>query len=317
MLSICSESSGWRARRIARALFVPTILVLSSALVYAAGSREPSSTAPQAGRIPVVAAENFYGDVASQIGGAKVAVTSILNNPNVDPHEYESSVNDAKSVANARLVIENGGGYDDWMGKLLSASPDPSRIVITAYKIAPVHLPENEHVFYNLDNMDAVAKAIRDSLSKLDPSSAPEFDRNYVTFVASLGPVRAEMAKIKSAYAGTPIGLTETIFLYQALPMDLKVLTPFAFQKAISEGNDPPADAAISAEQQVKEKQIRVLIYNEQTVTQITTRLEKEARTAGIPIIGVTETMPPADHYQSWILNQLEELQKALASSAG
>ena len=262
--------------------------------------------------INVVAAENFYGNIVAQLGGGKVHVTSILSDPNVDPHEYESSVEDAKALAEADLVIENSGGYDDWMDKLLSASPSPRRVLLKGFDIAPHKLPENEHVWYNVDNVLAIAQAVTAGLKKLDPADTPFFTANLQTFSESLSRVRQRLVQLEGKWNGTPVGLTETIFLYQAEPLGLKVLTPFEFQKAIAEGNDPPADTVVAAENQVKGKKIKVLIYNEQTVSPITTKLQDEAKSAGIPVVPVTETMPSALNYQDWMLSQLAVLERAL-----
>ena len=239
----------------------------------------------------------------------------MLCGPNVDPHEYESSVNDTISVAAANLVIENGGGYDDWMDKLLSASPNSRRLILRAYDIAPTKLPDNEHVWYNADNMKAVAAAVADDLKKLDAAHAVDFEQNLHTFDRSLERITREIEEISSRFAGAPVALTETIFLYQSVPMGLKVLTPFEFQKAIAEGNDPPADTVLTAEHQLKNKLVRVLIYNEQTADRITTRLKNLAKAAGIPVVAVTETMPPTMHYQSWMLDQIAALERALSGS--
>ena len=262
--------------------------------------------------INVVAAENFYGNIVTQLGGEKVNVTSILSDPNVDPHEYESSVEDAKALAAADLVIENSGGYDDWMDKLLSASPSSARVLLKGFDIAPTKLPDNEHVWYNVDNVQAIAQAVTESLKKLDPANAQLYAKNLQTFGGSLSRVRQKILLMNEKWHGTPVGLTETIFLYQAKPLGLSVLTPFEFQKAIAEGNDPPADTVVAAENQVKGRKIKVLIVNEQTVSAVTTRLQDEARTAGIPVVPVTETMPSASNYQDWMLSQLTVLERAL-----
>ena len=280
-----------------------TLLALGAAAI-------PAAAAPQ--KIPVVAAENFYGNIVAQIGGEKVDVTSILSDPNVDPHEYESSVEDAKALAVADLVVENSGGYDDWMDKLLSASPSARRVLIKGFDIAPTKLPDNEHVWYNVDNVQAIAQAVTESLKKIDPADAATFVNNLKTFSGSLTRVREKIVQMNGKWHGTPVGLTETIFLYQAIPLGLSVLTPFEFQKAIAEGNDPPADTVVAAENQVKGKKIKVLIYNEQTASPITSRLQDEARAAGIPIVPVTETMPSAVNYQDWMLSQLNALERAL-----
>jgi len=280
-------------------------LAVSLALLSAAGSAAAS-------KVKIVAAENFYGNIAEQIGGDQVTVTSILSDPNVDPHEYESNVDDAKAIADADLVIENSGGYDDWMDKLLSASPNAKRVLLKGFDIAVTKLPDNEHIWYEVDNAQAVAHALADNLAKIDPAGAPAFKKNLQAFDHSLVAIRQKIAELKRKYGGTPVGLTETIFLYQSGPMGLKMLTPLEFQKSIAEGNDPPAEAAAEAESQVKNKQIKLLIYNEQTVTPITTKLQDEAKAAGIPILPVTETMPSAVNYQNWMLSQLVALDRDL-----
>ena len=302
------------ATRLAASVLVVFLLAACSTPAASTPSADPVSGA--AGRvIQVVAAENFYGDLASQLGGAHVSVVSILSNPNVDPHEYESNMQTATAVYHAGLVIENGASYDTWMDKLLSASPNPQRIVITAATVAPHQLADNPHLWYSLVNMQAVAQAITQALVKLDPQDAAVFNANLSTFQASLAPVQQVIDAIKSRYAGTPVGLTETIFLYQTELTGLKVLTPLAFEKAIAEGNDPPADSVVTTNDQVIHKQVKVLIYNQQTVTPITTNLENEAKAAGIPLVSVTETMPEGKTYQQWMLDQLSALKQALQTN--
>lgn len=278
-------------------------------------------TAPAApgrdAKIKVVAAENFYGDIAGQLGGKLVSVTSILSDPNVDPHEYQSNVRTGLEVSQANLVIENGGGYDDWMDKLLSAAPENNRLLLRGFNLAPIRLPENEHVWYSFTDIAAIAQAITADLKKLDQADAATFERNLQTFKQSLQPLQQKIAALKAEYQGTPVGLTETIYLYQTQQEGLNVLTPFAFEKAIAEGNDPPADAVITTTDQITHHQVRVLIYNAQTVTPITTNLENLARTEHIPIVPVTETMPPGKTYQTWMMDQLSLLQTALGGQTG
>ncbi len=291
----------WRGRSF-RSLFLVTLVLLCAGAVAL-------HAAPA---LNVVAAENFYGSVVQQIGGERVSVRSIMSDPNIDPHEYESSVADAKAIATADLVVENGGGYDDWMDKLLSASPRASRIVLSGYDRAVKKLPDNEHVWYDVENVQAIAAAVTQSLSRLDPANATLFTANEKVFVKSLAQIRQRMSQIASRFSGAPVGLTETIFLYQSGPLGLNVLTPFEFQKAIAEGNDPPADTVVTVAKQIREKKIKVLIYNEQTSSPVTTKVQDDARAAGIPIVGVTETMPAGETYQSWMLRQLDELRMAL-----
>ncbi len=290
-----------------RLVFISFLLCLLSACGSASLAVNNDSSL-----IKVVAAENFYGDIARQLGGKRVSVSSILSDPGVDPHEYQSNVQTGIAVSKANLVIENGGGYDDWMDKILSAAPDGNRLVLKAFDLAPARLPENEHVWYSFTDIAAIAQAITADLKKLDQANAAVFDGNLRAFIASLQPLQQKMAAIKAKHNGTPVGLTETIYLYQAQPEGLNVLTPFAFEKAIAEGNDPPADAVIAATDQINKRQINVLIYNQQTVTPVTTNLQNRAKAKGIPLVPVTETMPPGKTYQTWMMSQLTRLQTAL-----
>ena len=263
--------------------------------------------------IRVVAAENFYGDVVKQLGGTHVVVTSILSNPNVDPHEYELNVQDGVAISQASIVIKNGLDYDSWIDKLIAASPNNKRIVLIAGNIATHKLENNPHVWYGIDNMQDIAKAITNTLKTIDPSDSADFDTNLVTFLHSLQPIGQTLTTLKSTYAGTPVGLTETIFLYQTQSMDLNVLTPIEFQKAIAEGNDPAASVVKIANDQVQQKLIKALIYNSQTITPITTNLLHEAKQQNIPLIPVSETMPQGKTYQSWMSDQLQLVQQGLA----
>ena len=295
-----------------QSLLMACIVFFLICLLSACGGATPGVASGSPRVVNVVAAENFYGNIVQQLGGNHVSVTSILSNPNVDPHEYESNVQTEITVSKAALVIENGGGYDDWMDKLLSASPNSNRLLLKGFDIATTHLPENEHVWYSFDNAAAIAWAITNDLKQLDPTDAATFESNLQVFKQSLQPLQQKIAAIKAKYAGTPVGLTETIYLYQAVPEGLNVLTPFAFEKAIAEGNDPPTGAQVTATDQVNKRQIKILIYNEQTITPVTTNLENLARSKGIPIVPVMETMPPDKTYQSWMIDQLNTLEAAL-----
>ncbi len=302
--------------RYKKTLLLPALVGIALFVLSACGGTSSGGSvgmsASSSSTLNVVAAENFYGDIVKQLGGSHVNVTSILSDPNVDPHEYESNVNNAKAVFKANLVIENGGGYDSWMDKLLTSSPNSSRIVIKGFDSASSKLPDNVHVWYSVDNVQTIAQVITNGLKQLDPIDGATFDSNNQTFNHSLVQIRQKISELKSAYNGTPVGLTETIFQYQAVPLGLKVLTPQEFQKAVAEGNDPPANSVITAENQVKGKLVKVLIYNEQTVSPVTTRLQNDARAAGIPIVPVTETMPANKTYQSWMLAQLGTLSQSL-----
>lgn len=296
-------------RRMSGWLLLLCLLAGCLGLLSACGG----SAAANGQGLQVVAAENFYGSLASQLGGSYVSVTSILSDPNVDPHTYQSNTNTAIVVSKADLVIENSGGYDDWMDKLLASTPNSKRVLLKGYDLAPTHLPDNEHVWYSFDNTTAIAEAITANFKKLAPAHAAAFESNLQAFKQSLQPLQQKITALKANYGGTPVGLTETIYLYQSQPEGLKVLTPFEFEKAIAEGNDPPASAVIQATNQIVNHQIKVLIYNEQTVTPVTTNLENLAKEKNIPIVPVTETMPAGKTYQTWMMDQLNALQTALA----
>lgn len=203
------------------------------------------------------------------------------------------------------------------MNKLLSASPNPKRIVLTGYALATTHLPENEHVWYSISNMTPIAQGITNALKKLDPAHTSAFEHNLSVFEQSLQPLQQKIAAIHSKYHGTPIALTETIYLYQTTPEGLDVLTPFAFMKANAEGTDPPTDSVVAINNEINHRQAKILIYNVQTVTPITTNVRNEAKQQHIPIVAVSETMPAGKTYQSWIMDQLNTLETALQQGTG
>ena len=289
----------------------------SSSTTTTGGGSSSSTPAASSKVVNVVAAENFYGNVTMQLGGSHVNVTSILSDPNVDPHEYTSNVQTALKVSTADLVIESGLGYDDWMDKLLSGSPNSNRILLTGGKLAAHPLPDNPHVWYGINNMPSIAQGITNALKKLDSADAATFDSNLATFDQSLTPLQQKVDAINAKYKGTPVALTETIYLYQTMPEGLDVLTPFEFMKANAEGTDPPADTVTSINNSINNKQAKVLIYNVQTITPITTNVQNEAKKLNIPIVPVSETMPPSKTYQTWMGDQLDVLAAALHQGTG
>jgi zinc/manganese transport system substrate-binding protein len=300
--------------------FLFSLLICLFLFAACGGSSDSSTSAANKASshvINVVAAENFYGNITQQLGGSHVNVTSILSDPNVDPHEYTSNVQTAAKVSGANLVIENGLGYDDWMDKLLSASTNSSRVVLIGGTLAPHPLPDNPHVWYGLNNIPAIAQGITNALKKLDSADAPTFEHNLTAFEQSLTPLQQQINTIHTKYNGTPVALTETIYLYQTEAEGLDVLTPFGFMKANAEGTDPPADTVTSINNSINNRQAKILIYNEQTVTPITTNVQNEAKKQNIPIVPVTETMPPNKTYQSWMSDQLTTLTNALHQGTG
>ncbi len=305
-------------RTVLAIVIIAVIAVIGIALFLLAGKKLAGPGGAPGGTIRIVAAEDFYGNIAAQIAGDKANVLSIISNPNIDPHEYDATVQDGIAVAQADIVIENGLNYDTWMDKLIGASPNPSRTVIVAGTTPGVAvLPENPHVWYGISNMAAVAQAIAHALAAKDPGDEAMFAANLKAFDASLAPIAASMDAIKAAYAGTPVALTETIYRYQTGPMGLRVLTPATFERAIAEGNDPSAQDVSAVNAEIAGMQAKILIYNSQTITPVTTNIENAAIANGIPVVPVTETMPTGDTYQSWMAGQLATLQAALAKAAG
>lgn len=274
-----------------------------------------ATTAPSSSRVPVVAAENVYGDVVAQLGGDHVLVTSIMSDPNVDPHAYETSAKDAALIADARLVIQNGMGYDAFIDHLLVASPNPTRTVIVVAALTGHQDGDNAHLWYAPSTMPTVAHAVVDALSQADPRNAVSYQSRLKAFQESLQPLARLIAQIHDRYAGAPLAATEPIFEYTAQALGLRILTPRAFMKAIEEGVDPPALALAQMEDQLRTHQVKVLVYNTQTVSPITRRVRQLAGQVGIPVVGVSETEPPRKSFQQWMQGQLEALDAALSRS--
>ncbi len=268
------------------------------------------------GTISVVAAENTYGNVATQIGGSYVRVTSVERNPNTDPHTYEVSPGVAASVSNADLVIQNGVGYDSFINKVESASPNPKRLVVDVQDLLgrPNDTP-NPHLWYNPTTMPKVADALAGDLSKLQPAHAAYFKARAARFVASLGPWLAAIAKFKATYGGTPVATTEPVADYLLQAMGADNVTPFGLQADIMNGVDPSPQAVTLQNSLFAQHRVKVFVYNQQVTDSLTQGFVNEARSAGIPVVGVYETMPtPGYDYQTWMLAEVNALTKAVAN---
>ena len=265
------------------------------------------------GTLQVIAGENFWGNIAAQLGGSHVAVTSIVTNPNTDPHEYESSAVDARAFATADYVILNGAGYDDWGQKLLSANPSQSRKVLTVADLLNKKAGDNPHFWYNPDWVEKVADRITAHYQALDADDGGYFSQQREVFRTALKPYHDAIASIRSTFSGVPVGSTESIFVYLAQALGLNLISPPEFMQAISEGNDPPAQSVAAFQDQVSHHQIRVLVYNTQTSTPITENLRQLAVKNGLPVVGISETVEPTTaSFQDWQLKQLNALQAAL-----
>lgn len=279
-----------------------------------AATPSAAGTAASSAPIEVVAGTNVWGDIAKQIGGDRVNVTSILSDPNADPHEYESDAKTAAAVSKAQLVIENGLGYDDFMDKLLSASPNPQRDVLNVADAMQISGQDaNPHIWYDIAKIPAAAAAISDQLGKLDPADAGTFTANAKTFTDSLAPVTAAIANIKTKYSGAPVGYTERVPGYLVDAAGLKLATPPSFAQSIEDGNDPSVADNQAMDTSLSGKAIKVLLYNGQVTSPATEAVKTLAQQNGVPVVGVTETLPPSDKdFQAWQLRQINEITTAL-----
>ncbi|HTE83483.1 MAG TPA: zinc ABC transporter substrate-binding protein [Dehalococcoidia bacterium] len=272
-----------------------------------------SHVSQQSGGVNVVAGENFYGDLVTQLGAGHVSVTSILSDPSADPHEYESSAADAKAIAAAQLLIENGVGYDAFMDKLMSASPSGSRVVVNVGSLLGKSEGDNPHLWYNVDWMSQLADTITSNLKQIDNSNSSDYDSANAKFKGSLQLLRDTMATIKAQYGGSRVAQTEPVAGYMLTAIGISADNG-DFQHSIEEGTDPSPQAVAGIQAQIKNKQVAALIYNSQTVSSVTQDLQNLAKSAGVPVVPVTETLPPGESsYQQWMVDQLNKLAQALA----
>jgi zinc/manganese transport system substrate-binding protein len=289
------------------------LIVIVGIGAYIMHSTKSSISTAQSGKLQIIAAENFWGSIASQIGGDDVQVTSIVSDPNADPHEYEVSSSDAREFASANYVIVNGVGYDSWADKLLSASTNPNRKVLDVGTLVGKQEGDNPHLWYNPTYVNMAAKQMELDMIALDPSHTSDYEADYATLQTSLAVYQGRIASIAKQYGGTKVAATEDIFAYLASSTDLDLISPPTFTEAVAEGNDPPAQSVVEFQNQLQNKEVSVLVYNEQTVTPLTENMKKLAADEGIPVIGITETIQPPDtSFQDWMNAQLINLENAL-----
>jgi zinc/manganese transport system substrate-binding protein len=306
----------------------PTIIMLSVVLLalvaiggaYAAFdlNSSPSSMCGTAGgKVPVVAGENFWGSLVSQIGGTHVNVTSIVTDPNADPHEYESSISNAQAVASACLVIVNGAGYDSWAQRLISASGNQHLTVLNVQELLHASPDANPHFWYSPYYVNDTVKAMFRDLVSIDPADSAYYTQQYISLNASLGVYNERIHEIASQFAGTKVAATEDIFVYLANATRLDLVSPPAFMQAVAEGNDPPAASVATFQQLLENKSVSLLVYNQQTVTPLTQSMKALAAQNNIPAVAVTETIQPQDvQFQVWMNAELLALQNGLNAGA-
>jgi zinc/manganese transport system substrate-binding protein len=266
----------------------------------------------QDARLEVVAAENFYGDVVHQLGGDRVSVTSILSNPDQDPHLFEASPKTARALQNANLVVYNGADYDPWMEKLLNASKNTKRTTIVAAELVGKKGGDNPHLWYEPATMPAVARAVNAALVTADPAHKSAYDANLAKFLDSLKPIDAKVAELHGRYAGVPVTATEPVFGYMSDAIGLSMRN-LRFQLATMNDTEASASDIAAFERDLREKRVRVLIYNSQATEALTKRMLKLAQQSQVPAMSVTETEPAGKTYQQWMLSQLDALGAALA----
>jgi zinc/manganese transport system substrate-binding protein len=294
----------------AAVLAVSVVACGSNSATPASSSSAVSESAP----IGVVASSNVWGDIVKQIGGDHVNVTSILNDPNSDPHEFETDAKTAAALSKGQLVVQNGLGYDDFMDKLLSASPNPNRKVLVASDVMQISGSDaNPHIWYDIAKIPDVASAIATQLGALDPADAATYTANAKTFNDSLAPINTAIDTIKTRHPGAPVGYTERVPGYLVEAAGLKLATPASFAQSIEDGNDPSVADNAAMDAALTNKAIKVLLYNGQVTSPATDAVKQLAQKNGVPVVGVTETLPPTDaNFQAWQLRQINEVTTAL-----
>ena len=293
------------------------VLLAAIALVCAGTRLSTVGAATKGSGLRVVAAENFWGSIAAQLGGNRVRVTSVITSPATDPHDYEPTAADARTMAGAQLAIVNGIGYDPWAGKLIAANPVHGRVVLTVGDLVGVKPGGNPHRWYSPSNVQQVTAQIVRDYTKLDPKDAGYFAQQQARFeTRGLAQYKGLIATIKRKYHGVPVGASESIFAPLAQALGLKLLTPASFLKAISEGTEPTASDKTTIDRQIAGKQIKVWVFNSQNSTPDVQRITDAARKKGIPITTITETLTPTSaSFQSWQSRQLAAIAAALAKA--
>jgi zinc/manganese transport system substrate-binding protein len=306
------------ARFAAAAGVVVAALALTSACSTASPGAAGGSGGSGGGRVVrVVAAENFWGSIASQLGGSHAQVTSIITNPDTDPHSYEPTTADARTITTAQLAVVNGVGYDSWADKLLATAPDSGRTELNVGDLVGIEPGGNPPRWYSPANVQQVIARITADYKRIDPADAAYFDQRRSVFeTQTLAPYNKLIASIKATYAGTPIGASESIVTPLAEGLGLRMMTPESFLDAMSEGSDPTAADKSLIDQQIRDKQIKIYVYNTQNSTPDVTAQVQLAKQEGIPVATVTETLSPAgDTFEQWQVSELQGIAAALKAA--
>jgi len=286
-----------------------SLSALLFAFLSAFAAASPASAAD--GTITIVAAQNFYGDIARRIGGDRVSVASIMSNPDQDPHLFETTPGVVRQIADARIVIVNGANYDLWMDKLIAAAPRPGRTIISAAQLVNAKAGDNPHLWYAPATMPAVARAIAAALTQADSAHAADYAARLARTLADLDRVAQRVAQIKAKHAGKPVTATEPVFGPMAAALDLAMRNQ-SFQLAMMNDTEPSARDVAAIEDDLKNGKVKVLIYNKQVSEKLTERMLAIAAKAKVPVVGVTETQPANVSFQDWMLGELDALDKTL-----
>jgi zinc/manganese transport system substrate-binding protein len=265
--------------------------------------------------IRIVAAENFYGDIAAAVGGAHVSVTSILNNPDEDPHLFEASPSNARDLAAARIVVLNGADYDPWVAKLLSANAEAGRATIVAADLVGRKPGDNPHLWYEPATMPTVAGALATALDAIDPANKADYDNNLKLLDASFQQIADKVAAIRAKFDGGEVTATEPVFGYMAAALGLKMRNE-RFQLAVMNDTEPSARDTAAMEADLTGRKVKVFFYNNQVTDPLTERLLRIANAANVPVVGVSETQPAGKSFAAWMLTQLDATEKALAGAS-
>lgn len=300
-------------------LRVLAVLLVAGAPLAGCGGSTAAGGGSSSGRLQVVAAENFWGSVASQLGGSKVQVRSIIVNPSTDPHSYEPTAADGVALAGSQMAIINGIGYDAWASKLIDANPSSSRVVLNVGDLLRLKEGDNPHQWYSPSSLQTVIDRIAVDYKRLDPKDAGYFDHRRTAFeTQGLSQYDRLIRQIRSRYAGVPVGYSESIFQPLGTALALKLLTPLSFAKAIAEGTDVSAQDKQTVDAQAQGRKIKVWIFNSQNETPDVQRVNQLARAAHIPITTITETLSPASAtFEQWQVAELESLRRALHQATG
>jgi zinc/manganese transport system substrate-binding protein len=273
-----------------------------------------ASASAQTGPISIIAAENVYGDIAEQLGGEAVKVTSLISNPAQDPHLFEASPATARALSNAQIVIANGADYDPWLDKLLQSAPRPGRVELDVAKLLGRKPGDNPHLWYDPAAMPLFAKTLAAALEKADPAHAADYKSRLDKVLASLKPIDERVAAMRTKYKGQPATATEPVFgpMLDAIGL---VSRNQRFQLAMMNDTEPSAQDLAAFETDLKQRKVKALINNTQVSEALAQRLVAIAKAANVPVVGITETLPPGKHFHEWVLSELDALDKALGGT--